>query len=93
VLLAIKHGDGGVVAAIPSPALQTAASTDSYTFAVGLYPYSVNSASAVVAPLPDLWLRLGDSIVVTVANIDTADTLTNIRVVLDQVSFLEARGE
>jgi hypothetical protein len=93
VLLAIKHGDGGVVAAIPSPALQTAASTDSYTFARGLYPYSVNSASAVVAPLPDLWLRLGDSIVVTVSNIDAGDTITNIRVVLDQVSFLEARGE
>lgn len=91
VTLSIKSGGGEILATMPSPATQTQSQADWYTFGIGLFPYSVNAASAVVVPLPDLILKLGDSIVVTVANIDTADTIKKIRVVLDQVSFLEAR--
>lgn len=93
VALTVLDGSGQPLATIPSPAAQTAGQTATYTFGLDLYPYSVDAANAVVAPLPDLWLRLGQSVEATVAAIDSADTLTDIRVVLDQVGFLEARGE
>lgn len=93
VRLSLQHGNGGVIATIPAPAVQTAGQTDTYTFGVGLWPYADSASSAVVAPLPDLWLSLGDRIVVSVASIDTTDAITKIYVVLDQVPWLEAQGE
>ena len=93
VTVQIKHVAAHVLATIPSPAVQTASSTVTYTFAAGLYPYSVSAANAVIGPLPEVWLRLGQSLAVTVANIDTADTITKITLAVDQVGMLAANGE
>lgn len=91
VSLSLRSAGGVTVARIPSPASQTASQTDKYTFGVGLYPYSVNASSSVVAPLPDLWLPGGSQVIVTVASIDTADTITVPLIVLDQIGWIEAQ--
>lgn len=93
VSLALTDGSGVTLATIPSPATQTLSQTDTYVFGIGLYPYSVNASSAVVAPLPNMWLRAGQSIVVTVAGVDTTDAISRIRVVLDQVTWGAAGDE
>lgn len=88
VALQLNHVGNLVMADIPAPAGQTAGQTDTYTFGVGLYPFSVTAASAAVAPLPKIWMRLGQSLTVIVANIDTTDAIRRITVVLDQVEWL-----
>lgn len=91
--LSILDGDGETIARLGAPASLLASGTGYFMWAVGLYPYSVSAASAAVAPLPELWLRLGQSIQVGVDSIDTADTITQIKVVLDQITFLQDRED
>lgn len=89
VTLTINDGTGAALASIPSPANQTAGQADNYTFGLYLPDYVNTSSTSVVAPLPEMWMRLGQSVVVSCANIASGDTFTKIRVVVDQRTWMD----
>lgn len=88
VSLSLVHADGQSLCALPAFAAQTAGLTWDYVFGMGLTPYNVTAAAAVVGALPDVWLPAGGSITVAIAGVQVGDAITRGHVVLDQVYAL-----
>jgi hypothetical protein len=79
-------GPDGVAKATDGAAVAVEASTTSQVFAGSLHRGNSewNNASAVFFPLCGIWLEPGTLLQINVANIDTTDQLSNIKVTLDR---------
>lgn len=83
-LLAYKDGGAGTFAAVGLPYVQTAGITSVYTFAVGLQQFGADDAANMGGPLPDLPLDVGETLVLTVTNVDDTDAVKSIRLFVEQ---------
>lgn len=83
-VLAYKDGGGVAFAAVGLPYSQTAGITTVYTFAVGLQMFGADDAANMGGPLPDLPLDVGESLVLTITNVDNTDAVTAVRLFVEQ---------
>jgi hypothetical protein len=84
VVVSYKDSDGTVFYSVPAPFTQAASKTTEYSFALGIVNYGVNDGANIGGPLPDVTLDVGESLVVTVTNVDTTDAVTNVRLYAEQ---------
>lgn len=84
VTLTVKDGGGIAVATVPAAATQAASTTAQYTFLPGVSTPVGLVGGAQLNIFPSVFLQGDFSIVVAVANIDTTDAITNIRLYKQQ---------
>ena len=82
--VAVTDGSGIALIDVAAGYGVTASSTADYCFAYGLAEWDTASTSNASGPIPAFPLREGDSIVLSVANIDAGDQVSRIRVSLMQ---------
>ena len=82
--VAVTDGSGVAIIDVCAGYGVTAGSTADYSFVYGLAEWDSASTTNASGPLPPFPLREGDNIVVSVANIDTTDQISRIRVTLLQ---------
>lgn len=86
VILELVDGSGVVMAASSSGFTQTATNTVLYTFGCDLNVFGANNGAVCGAPLVGIWMDGGQKLVTSIANIQTSDAISNVRLVVDQVS-------
>jgi hypothetical protein len=83
-VVSVTDGSGVAIMGVAAGFGTTASSTADYSFAVGLGEWDQSNNANASGALPPFPLAAGDSIVVSVGAIDTADQLSRVRVTLLQ---------
>ena len=86
VFLDFVDGSATIIARHSPGFTQAASKTTVYTFGVDLLSYGANDAAAMGAPLLEMFLRRGQKITTTITNVQSADQISDVRLVVDQVS-------
>lgn len=83
-LVAITDGTGFNIGGAVSGFGQTAGSTADFLFSHGVAEWDQSNNAVASGGLPRLLLDGGDSVVITIGNIDTTDQVSRVRVVVMQ---------
>ena len=86
VLLNYVDGSGVAMGQFSPNFTQTATNTCVYTFGLDLNVFGASNAAALGAPLFEMFLRRGQKLTTAITNIQTSDQISNVRLVVDQVS-------
>lgn len=84
VTVTVKDGSGVALVTIPAASTQGASTTAQYTFVRDFSSQIGLAGGAQLSYFPSIFLQGDFSIAVTVANIDTTDAITNIRLYKQQ---------
>lgn len=79
-----SDGSGNVYLPISAPFTQTASHTVDYTFAVGIQQAGANDGARISAGIPPVTLDVGYGVKIDVTNIQAADQISAVRVLLSQ---------
>lgn len=79
VVVNYRDSNNTTFAAIPAPFIQTATLTTVYTFALGASVGGDDGAANIGGALPYLPLKGGESVVVTITNVQAGDQASSIR--------------
>ena len=82
--LEYRGGDGNPYAVAAVAATIAASSTQRYVFATNYAAQAWNTGTDAFAPLPQLFLSPGDTLVLAIANVDAGDQVSLVRGTLER---------
>jgi hypothetical protein len=90
VVLQVLDGTGIPIAEIPAASTQVASLANRYTYLPQINQPQTIVGTRILAPFPNVWLQPGFQITTAITNIASNDTLTQIRLYLEQIDTSDA---